>query len=618
MDAKPQRPLRSTRIHDENAIPAPVGAGKAVHQRHKSTPALSNLMQIGAVKGQAQKRAAFADVSNQRTVQPAKDDSAINCKNDVKSKTGIAIQVLEPIVKEQPLARKPQRTATLKALTSLPTAPNQLNNAVSSKPVTSEVPRDIQPSVIQKHIAALPKTQVEPSIDEILKEHDRLCAENLLGEALNQALGKGQHAEPSLLPTVNVPAQLPPHVLPSQAQVNNHNELASAYLPPASAFPDTHEQAQAALQSILRQEQQHQGAQQGYYESDYEGTSYDGDYTTHKSLGMVSDTTGGATILLAPKYTTKIKHEIAEAKEFVELHRSPEDIEDDHWDTSMVAEYGDEIFEYMRTLEERMRPNPHYMDHQTECQWSMRAVLLDWLVQVHARFTLLPETLFLSVNYIDRFLSTKVVSLAKLQLVGATALFLAAKYEEVNCPSISEIVYMVDNGYSMDEILKAERFMLSMLAFELGWPGPMSFLRRISKADDYDLETRTLAKYFLEVTIMDERFLACPPSSTAAAAHCLARLMLHKGEWTKPHVYYSNYTYDQLRPLISVIVECCENPAQHHNAVYQKYQDKRYKKSAFFVQQEMQNGFRLPPAQNRTSSFGMVDLSISQGWRNFS
>ena len=171
------------------------------------------------------------------------------------------------------------------------------------------------------------------------------------------------------------------------------------------------------------------------------------------------------------------------------------------------------------------------MDNQAEIQWSMRSVLMDWLVQVHHRFSLLPENLFLCVNYIDRFLSCKIVSLGKLQLVGATAIFIAAKYEEINCPSVQEIVYMVDNGYTVDEILKAERFMLSMLQFELGWPGPMSFLRRISKADDYDLETRTLAKYFLELTIMDERFVGTPPSFTAAGAHCLARLMLRKGDW---------------------------------------------------------------------------------------
>lgn len=158
---------------------------------------------------------------------------------------------------------------------------------------------------------------------------------------------------------------------------------------------------------------------------------------------------------------------------------------------------------------------------------------MDWLVQVHHRFSLLPETLFLCVNYIDRFLSCKVVSLAKLQLVGATAIFVAAKYEEINCPSVQEIVYMVDGGYTVDEILKAERFMLSMLQFELGWPGPMSFLRKISKADDYDLETRTLAKYFLEITIMDERFVGSPPSFAAAGAHCLARMMLKKGNWVR-------------------------------------------------------------------------------------
>lgn len=180
-----------------------------------------------------------------------------------------------------------------------------------------------------------------------------------------------------------------------------------------------------------------------------------------------------------------------------------------------------------------MLPVADYMANQTEIQWSMRAVLMDWLVQVHFRFALFPETLYLCVNYIDRFLSRKIVSLGKLQLVGATALFIAAKYEEITAPSVQEIVYMVDGGYTVDEILKAERYMLTILNFELGWPGPMSFLRRVSKADDYDLETRTVAKYFIELTIMDERFVCTPPSFAAAGAHCLARLMLRKGCWVR-------------------------------------------------------------------------------------
>ena len=161
----------------------------------------------------------------------------------------------------------------------------------------------------------------------------------------------------------------------------------------------------------------------------------------------------------------------------------------------------------------------------------MRSILMDWLIQVHQRLGMHPETLFLSVNYIDRFLSQKVVSIGKLQLVGATALLIAAKYEEVDSPTLNEMVFMVDGAYSQDEIVKAERFMLNLLEFELGWPGPLSFLRRISKADEYDVETRTLAKYFLEAIIVDERFVACTPSFLAAGAHCLARFMLKRGEW---------------------------------------------------------------------------------------
>jgi G2/mitotic-specific cyclin 3/4 len=98
----------------------------------------------------------------------------------------------------------------------------------------------------------------------------------------------------------------------------------------------------------------------------------------------------------------------------------------------------------------------------------MRSVLLEWLVEIHLYFCLSPETLFLSVNYIDRFLSRKIVSLRSLQLLGATAIFLAAKYEYVNCLSVGDIVSMVDGSYAVDEILKAERFMLHILQFELG------------------------------------------------------------------------------------------------------------------------------------------------------
>ncbi|KAL2260629.1 hypothetical protein VTK26DRAFT_5306 [Humicola hyalothermophila] len=334
---------------------------------------------------------------------------------------------------------------------------------------------------------------------------------------------------------------------------------------------------------------------EGYLDDDDEHDLYDeqGYTTAHSFRSHGDNTTSELTTLLAPNVTSDVQRELEKAKAYVLEHQTEEDVQEEAWDVTMVAEYGEEIFAYMREMEANMLPDPHYMDMQTEIQWSMRSVLMDWLVQVHHRFCLLPETLFLTVNCIDRFLSVKVVSLGKLQLVGATALFVAAKYEEINCPSVQEIVYMVDSGYSIDEILKAERFMLSMLQFELGWPGPMSFLRRISKADDYDLETRTLAKYFLEITIMDERFVSSPASYLAAGAHCISRMFLEKGSWTPAHVHYSGYTFSQLKPLIKMMYECCLNPRKHHGAVFEKYSSPKYKHASTFVESKMACGMTL-------------------------
>ncbi|KAI1801038.1 cyclin-like protein [Daldinia bambusicola] len=352
--------------------------------------------------------------------------------------------------------------------------------------------------------------------------------------------------------------------------------------------------------------------------SDYEDEDYydDQGYTTAHS-GRDNTTTGVTTIMVPPKLTKKGAAEIAAAKEIVE--RKTSDVPDEEeWDISMVTEYGEEIFSYMKEIEIDLLPKPHYMDIQTEIKWSMRAVLMDWVIQVHTRFGLLPETLFLAVNYIDRFLSVKIVSIGKLQLVGATALLLAAKYEEINCPSVQEIVYMVDGGYSQEEVLKAERFMLSMLNFALGWPGPMSFLRRISKADDYDSEIRTVAKYFLEVTVMDERFVSSPPSYVAAGAQCLSRMILGKGDWTPEHVHYSGYTFAQLKPLVGMIFDCCRIARKHHRAVFEKYSTRLFKRVALFVEEQIIHGFRLPFQRGYPQMYDLTNTEIYPASRTVS
>lgn len=204
---------------------------------------------------------------------------------------------------------------------------------------------------------------------------------------------------------------------------------------------------------------------------------------------------------------------------------------DDEGDPLMVAEYANEIFDYLRDLESKSIPNPNYMAHQDDLEWKTRGILIDWLIEVHTRFHLLPETLFLAVNIIDRFLSEKVVQLDRLQLVGITAMFIASKYEEVLSPHVANFRHVADDGFTESEILSAERFLLTTLNYDLSYPNPMNFLRRISKADDYDIQTRTVGKYLMEISLLDHRFMEYRSSHVAAGAMYLARVILDRGEW---------------------------------------------------------------------------------------
>lgn len=86
--------------------------------------------------------------------------------------------------------------------------------------------------------------------------------------------------------------------------------------------------------------------------------------------------------------------------------------------------------------------------------------------------------------------------------------------------------------------MRTEREILYKLQFELGSPCPLTFLRRISKADNYDIPSRTIGKYLIEVTLLDESFLKYHPSLIAAASTWLARKMLKLGEWVIFYFYF--------------------------------------------------------------------------------
>ncbi|KAF9291115.1 hypothetical protein BGZ68_005006 [Mortierella alpina] len=222
------------------------------------------------------------------------------------------------------------------------------------------------------------------------------------------------------------------------------------------------------------------------------------------------------------------------------------------------------------------------MNKQSDLKWQYRVHLIEWLIQVHDRFDLLQETIHLCVNYLDRFLSRVIIRIDQLQLAGTAALLLASKFEEIQSPAVAELVYLGGDAYTPAAVRRAEIDMLQALNYDMGAPGPMSFLRRISRADNYDPEIRTLAKYLVDLTLCDHRFIAVPSSMVAAVSYCASMRLLSAGKWSAQHELFSGYAEATLSGPLNVLLTLLEQPMQ---SLFAKYQHERYMHASDYVRE---------------------------------
>ncbi|MEE6458469.1 hypothetical protein FKM82_000297 [Ascaphus truei] len=167
------------------------------------------------------------------------------------------------------------------------------------------------------------------------------------------------------------------------------------------------------------------------------------------------------------------------------------DVDADDADNPMLcSDYVKDIYSYLRRLEAEQPVRPNYLEGQ-EVTGHMRAILIDWLVQVQLKFKLLQETMFMTVAILDRFLQEHPVPKKLLQLVGVTSMFIACKYEEMYPPVIGAFAFVTDHTYTTAQIRNMEMQILRVLGFAIGRPLPLHFLRRASKIG----ETPTLQHY---------------------------------------------------------------------------------------------------------------------------
>jgi len=239
----------------------------------------------------------------------------------------------------------------------------------------------------------------------------------------------------------------------------------------------------------------------------------------------------------------------------------------------MVTEYAPEIFERLFREEMLYLPRASYMEQQTDVNAKMRAILVDWLVEVAMKYKLRRETLYLTVNLIDRYLSRMPVMRKKLQLLGVVAMFVAAKFEEIDPPRVSDFVYITDNTYTKEEMFEWECQLLCILDFQMVAPTPAHFLDVLLRANRCDDDHAELAQYILELSLIDYRLICYSPSHLVSAALLLSNeLMARSPVWPAAMVQTSKHPEHSLQTCAEVMRNMVEGAAEAQlKAVWKKY-----------------------------------------------
>ncbi|KAG2319828.1 hypothetical protein Bca52824_013041 [Brassica carinata] len=228
---------------------------------------------------------------------------------------------------------------------------------------------------------------------------------------------------------------------------------------------------------------------------------------------------------------------------------------DDESNQLDVAEYVDDIYQFYWTAEALNPALGYYLSTQTKVSPMTRGILINWLIEVHFKFHLMHETLYLTMNLLDRYLSQVPVQKNEMQLIGLTALLLASKYEDYWHPRIKDLISISAESYTRQQILGMERIMLKQLKFRLNEATPYVFMLRFLKAARSNKKLEQLAFYLIELCLVEYEALKFKSSLLCASAIYVARCTLRMTPvWTPLLNNHTHYNVSQMKDCSDMIL----------------------------------------------------------------
>jgi cyclin B len=196
-----------------------------------------------------------------------------------------------------------------------------------------------------------------------------------------------------------------------------------------------------------------------------------------------------------------------------------------------ISGYVGEIGRHLMSLNPSP-PTVNYFADQQDITEHMRAVLLGWIVDVHLKYKLMPETYFLTVDLIDRYLSIVQISRHSLQLLGIASLWIAAKYHETyQVPKLINLEYICDHSYSAQDILKMEASIHNVLHFDLLVPNIFTYFQMVIPMAQLSHKDQLLGAYLLECMSLNFEMRRYSPLSLAMSLIFFIKKLRGYGEF---------------------------------------------------------------------------------------
>ncbi|GAA5983421.1 hypothetical protein JCM11641_007843 [Rhodosporidiobolus odoratus] len=245
-------------------------------------------------------------------------------------------------------------------------------------------------------------------------------------------------------------------------------------------------------------------------------------------------------------------------------------------------EYREDVRIYMYEMQGKTMASAELIDQQPELKWYMRSFLVDFLVEIHLQHRLRPETLYLALNIVDRYVSKRIVFKKHYQLVGCAALWIAAKFEDAKdrVPTLPELVEMCSNAYDEKAFVQMEGHVLSTIHWVIGHPTAEAWLRLACVSDVVeDARTQHVARFLMELTLFHREFIQFYTSDVAMASLLLARYMLGK----------SRRPREESEPVLRVMLMLDELLGEHLEEVspivLKKYSFPFYSRASTFTRE---------------------------------